>query len=158
MKLNTRSNKFLNPGKRCFKDYYRIMPIKTINITHEAFAEKYAAMLEREDIMEVQNQRGSGALDDNSYLEKLMAFGISREDAVGYMESDRQMSAMFEDSRVFNDMEAVTLLMMNDLDNQADLRQQAVNNVDLLREKLISTNGMNVEEAGKVVAYLLKPE
>jgi hypothetical protein len=127
-------------------------------MTHEAFTVKYAAILEREDFIEVQIQRGNGLLDDNSYLEKLMAFGVSREDALGYMEADRQMSAILEDSGVFDDMEAITLLMMNDLGNLADLRQEAANNVDVLRTKLTSANGMSIEEAGKVIAYLLKPE
>jgi len=40
-------------------------------------------------------------LDDNSYLEKLKAFGVSREGALGYMEADRQLNALMEESGIF---------------------------------------------------------
>lgn len=95
-------------------------------------------------------------LDDNSYLEKLKAFGVSREGALGYMEADRQLNALMEESGIFDDMEAVTLLMMHDLDNVEELKQDAANNAAVLRSQLISTNGLSEEEADKVIKYLLK--
>jgi len=125
---------------------------------HEEFIEKYASIMEREDFLSVQIQRAEGNMDDSIYLEKLMDFGVSREDALGYMEADKQLNVLLEESKIFNDLEAVTLLMMHDLENVAELRRDAANDPSLVRRQFILHHGMSDEDAEKVIDYLLRPE
>lgn len=127
-------------------------------MTHEEFIEKYASLLEKDDFIQVQVKRGSGELNDEVYLDKLISFGVSREDALGYMESDKKLGEMLEESGLFDDLEAITILTFNDLSDMDALRKAAAADSRSLRSKLISENNLNSEEADKVVAYLLKPE
>ncbi len=127
-------------------------------MTHEEFIEKYASLLENDDFIQVQVNRGSGELNDEVYLDKLISFGVSREDALGYMESDKKLGEMLEDSGLFDDLEAITILMFNDLSDTDALKKSAAADSSSLRSKLISENNLSSEEADKVIAYLLKPE
>ena len=127
-------------------------------MTHEEFIEKYASLLEKDDFIQVQVKRGSGELDDDQYIEKLISFGVSVKDAIGYTESDKQLSKMLEESGMFDDLEAITILMVNDLSDTDALKKSAAADSSSLRSKLISENNLSSEEADKVIAYLLKPE
>jgi hypothetical protein len=127
-------------------------------MTHEEFIEKYASLLEKDDFIQVQVKRGSGELDDDQYIEKLISFGVSVKDAIGYTESDKQLSKMLEESGMFDDLEAITILMVNDLSDTDALKKSTAADSSSLRSKLISENNLSSEEADKVIAYLLKPE
>ena len=126
-------------------------------MTHEEFIEKYTSLLEREDFIRVQVKRGGGKLTDEDYLDKLISFGVSREDALGYMESDKKLGEMLEETGLFDDFEAITILKFNDLSDMDSLRKAAAADFSSLRSKLITENNLSSEEADKVVSYLLKP-
>ncbi len=127
-------------------------------MTHEEFVEKYANLLEQEDFIQIQLSRGNGELDDNQYLDKLIAFGVLKEDALGYIEADKAMMEMFDQEGMLEDLEAITMLMVNGISDLDELRLSAKNDSVAVRSNLISEFNFSSEDANKVVAYLLKPE
>jgi len=125
-------------------------------MTHEDFIEKYSSLLEDEGFIQIQFQRGSGKLNDDAYLEKLIGYGVTREDGLAYIEADKKLSEQIENSGVFDQIEGMTILMMNELD--ADLeslkKQYAEIGPESMADSLIEKYALTQEEAKKAVAFL----
>ena len=127
-------------------------------MTHEEFVEKYANLLVEEDFIQIQFARGNGELDDSQYVDKLIAFGVLKEDALGYIEADKALMEMFDQEGMLDDLEAITLLMVNGINDLYDFILSAKTDSIAVRSNLISEFNFSSEDADKVVAYLLKPE
>ncbi len=125
-------------------------------MTHEDFIEKYSSLLEDEGFIQMQFQRGSGQIDDAAYLEKLIGYGVTREDGFAYIEADKKLSEQIENSGVFDQIEGMTILMMNELDGDLDsLKMQCAEiGPESMADSLIEKYGLSEEEAKKATLFL----
>jgi hypothetical protein len=116
-------------------------------MTHEDFIEKYSSLLEDEGFIQMQFQRGSGQIDDAAYLEKLIGYGVTREDGLAYIEADKKLS---------DQIEGMTILMMNELDADLEFlkKQYAEIGPESMADSLIEKYALTQEEAKKAVAFL----